>query len=327
MNRKTSLMALQAMTLIIGLVVYSTPSIYAQSAVPLTITIHKAECPIGYQGNDPFGECHENRVAGVSFEWNAAAPGAPSTVTTDGNGVAVIETSAGAGGLGLYIAEQPPYELASYSVYCSTGDGSEAVPFNYMDDATGIRFVADTLGAGGDIVCDWYNVPAGAPSDGYTGNNGSSQEPVTQLPSTGAGFAAARELPGVPAAGGDGAPWRDWIRVAASSLGLENQNSDKSEKPGFQRKSGFLSQTRHLFPKRAGESFPARFHCLRLSHHGEHAACLFQGKTRQAKLLVSANLNSGIGIKRDKHIFLFGSAKNSAPLRNSMARWRLPLPR
>jgi hypothetical protein len=156
----------------------------AQEAVPLTITIHKAECPAGYQGDDPFGTCNENRLAGVSFEWGVVAPGAPQTITTDGNGVAVIETSAGAGGLGLSITEQPPYELAGYSVYCSTGDGTEAVPFNYSEEEVGIRFMADTLSIGGEVICDWYNIPVAAPGGG---DDGGDQEPVTNLPDTGTG--------------------------------------------------------------------------------------------------------------------------------------------
>jgi hypothetical protein len=183
---------------ILGMVVFFASSAVAQEADPLTISIHKAECPAGYQGDDPFGICHENRIAGVTFEWNAAAPGAPHMVTTDGNGVAVIETSAGAGGLGLYITEQPPYELAGYSVFCSTADGGEAVPFDYGDGEVGIRFMAGTLEIGGDVICDWYNIPVGAPSGGEDGTDGGTQEPVTNLPSTGTGLWDTSQQPLLP---------------------------------------------------------------------------------------------------------------------------------
>jgi hypothetical protein len=187
MTAKALLIGLATLILIIGLVAFSAPSVSGQEAAPLTITIHAAECPAGYQGNDPFGDCHENRIGGVSFEWNAVAPGAPRTVSTDGNGVAVIETSAGAGGLGLYITEQPPFDLAGYSVYCSTGGGSATAPLTYIDDEVGIRFMADTLGSGGEVVCDWYNIPVAIPAGGGDGDENAGDEPVTQLPDTGVG--------------------------------------------------------------------------------------------------------------------------------------------
>jgi hypothetical protein len=165
--------------------IYNFAPLDAQDTVT-TITIHKAECPAGYGGDNLFADCHDDRVAGVTFEWLVLAPGAPKVVTTDGNGVAVIETSGAA--LGLQIVEEPPYALADYVVYCSVDDGAEIVPFNYLDAEVGIIFHADTLTAGEDVICDWYNIPVASDSnDDDTGPTDDGPEEITVLPSTGAG--------------------------------------------------------------------------------------------------------------------------------------------
>ncbi|HET7056263.1 MAG TPA: hypothetical protein VFI12_07350 [Thermomicrobiales bacterium] len=186
------------MVLIIGLAMCFAPSVSAQQDAPLTFTIHLAECPAGYQGDDPFGDCHENRKAGISFQWSVAAPGAPEMVTTDSNGVAVIETIAAYGTLGISIIELPPHHLAGYSVYCSGYDGAEAVPVNYIDGEVGIAYSTRTP-VSAAVTCDWYNIPIAAQGGDDTGNGG-DQEPVTRLPSTGAGTLDVADLSALPAA-------------------------------------------------------------------------------------------------------------------------------
>lgn len=166
-----------ALVLMFCVAIVSAQAASAQST-PLTITIHLAECPAGYAGADPFTDCHGDALAGVTFDWPVAAPGAPESVTTAGNGVAVIETTTSVIGLGLSIIEYPPFELASYSVYCSTDDGATAVPVNYRSGSIGIAFPTSADIGDGNLVCDWYNVPVG------DGDDGGSDEPVT-LPSTG----------------------------------------------------------------------------------------------------------------------------------------------
>lgn len=162
------------------------------------VTIHKAECPTGYSGDDPFSDCHGNPVAGVSFEWNIFEPAAPNFVTTDANGVAVIETTA----TGFYIAEQVQSDLAGYSVFCSTDDGATSVPITYLSDRVGISFQIGTLSGISEVVCDWYNIPV-ASDEGTTGG---SDVPTT-LPST--GVDASGGQPGLPL----------WLAIVAVGLG------------------------------------------------------------------------------------------------------------
>lgn len=160
--------------LLIGLTLAAEGRVSAARPLPATITIHKAECPAGYAGDDPFTDCHDNRVAGVTFEWLVLAPGPSETVTTDSEGVAVIETT----GLyhGVSIVEEPPYALDRILVSCSENDGTESVEIRYLPEDAGIVIPSGSPAGGEEIVCDWYNIPLEA-SDGD----------VTTLPSTGGG--------------------------------------------------------------------------------------------------------------------------------------------
>ena len=183
--------------LALGLVLVTTSGAHAQSD-PTTITIHLSECPTGYSGNDPFADCHSNGIAGVTFEWTNSEAGPPQLFTTDNEGVAQYRDLL-AGDV-LYITERPPFDLASYSVYCSANDGATAVPFAYQAAETGILFASDTFSGGEEVICDWYNIRVGTPSGGDTGNNGGGQETVSQLPSTGSGVSNDSELPTIPIA-------------------------------------------------------------------------------------------------------------------------------
>jgi hypothetical protein len=49
------------------------------------------------------------------------------------------------------------------------------------------------------VTCDWYNIPIAAQGGDDTGNGG-DQEPVTRLPSTGAGTLDVADLSALPAA-------------------------------------------------------------------------------------------------------------------------------
>jgi hypothetical protein len=195
---------LLCLVMVLGLTFASARAVGAQD-LDTTITIHLAECPAGYAGNDPFTDCHENRLAGVIFEWAVAAPGAPETVTTDGDGTAVIETSAAAiDTLGLSITEYPPFDLASFSVYCSKDDGATSVPVNYLSGDVGIAFPTSSDVGDGAIVCDWYNVPVAA--DSGSGDDDDEEVPTT-LPSTGV----------APMSGGIGGEL--WIALASIIAG------------------------------------------------------------------------------------------------------------
>jgi hypothetical protein len=159
----------------------SAPVATAQDTTT-TITIHALECPPGYSGNDLFGDCHDNRLAGVTFSWKVLEPVPYETVITDANGVAEIETPANS----ISVVESPPFALASFVVYCSTNDGADLVNFSYDEQDVGIVF-GQSLTVD-SVVCDWYNIPVGAPSGGEDGTDGGTQAPVTRLPSTGIGM-------------------------------------------------------------------------------------------------------------------------------------------
>jgi|GEM_PF-2210883 len=177
MTPRTVRTASATIALLLGLFLSFASGASGQSNTT-TVVIHKAECPADYAGGDPFADCHDNRLAGVTFEWGNDAPGAFEQVTTDVNGVAVIETTTGV----LIIEEIPPYDLESFSVYCSTNDGADEVTVTYASDGTQILFLEGVLPSGGEVVCDWYNVPVVTSDDG-------TDAPVT-LPSTGVGPAS-----------------------------------------------------------------------------------------------------------------------------------------
>jgi hypothetical protein len=177
MNLFTYRMARLGFVLMLCFAFGSIPRVDAQSD-PTVITIHLSQCPAGYTGSDPFTDCHSNGVAGVTFTWRVSAPGPATTSTTDADGVTSFETLGAANG--IKVTEQPPIDLASYSVYCSMNDGADTVPFNYVSGEVAVFFVDLTLGGGEQVICDWYNVPAGTSDSGNSGG-------VTVLPNTGAG--------------------------------------------------------------------------------------------------------------------------------------------
>lgn len=146
-----------------------------------TVIVRKAECPAGYDGGDLFADCHGPRVAGVTFGFLIGAPGARRFTETDGDGVAVFETSQGALGLGLSITEEPPYDIAEYVVSCTTGAGNP-VDLNYDGANVGVVLTATNNFTGvSEVVCDWYNIPvASAGDDGDTGVEDSTGEDVTE---------------------------------------------------------------------------------------------------------------------------------------------------
>lgn len=154
----------------LGLTVLAPASAGAQNDT--TVTIHLSQCPAGYAGSEPFTDCHDNPIAGVTFRWGVDAPMVPIAVVTDSNGVAFIDSEP------LFIYEDPPFDLDYYSVYCSTNDGADEVPVGYRSDRVGIYF-SDRWLVTGNVICDWYNVPVASDS----GNDGA--EVAVTLPSTG----------------------------------------------------------------------------------------------------------------------------------------------
>jgi hypothetical protein len=119
-----------------------------------SVEIHKAECPAGTTG-DYYARCHDDVVAGIGFELDG--PGSVNDLGNTGDNGIIRFTELPAGD--YLISEIAPagYNVAVYAVFC-TRDGI-AFPTDY-DDATGLRITFD-LPAGGEIICDWYNIPRG----------------------------------------------------------------------------------------------------------------------------------------------------------------------
>lgn len=184
-----------ALIAILGLSLATGGTVRAQTDTH-TITIHVAQCPAGYAGSDPFTDCHDNRIPGVTFQWRVFEPVDWTEVISDENGVAVITESA----TGFEIDEIPPFELASFSVYCSTNDGADQVPVNYFETGPRIAFPVGALTGISEVVCDWYNVPVGGADHGGT-------DTPTTLPGT--GVAPVND----PAIGGT------WLAVLAAAAG------------------------------------------------------------------------------------------------------------
>lgn len=168
-----------AMLLSLGLSLVSVGTAAAQ-ADPTTVTIHLSQCPAGYEGNDPFTDCHPNGIPGVTFRWRIPENVPWSETLTDENGIAVIEST----GKTFTIEETPPFDLASYAVSCSTNDGADQVLFNSFEPDVSITFPVGALTGIADVVCDWYNTPVAATDGGSTIDGG-----TTMLPNTGVGDA------------------------------------------------------------------------------------------------------------------------------------------
>lgn len=120
------------------------------------LAIHKAECPAGYDGQQFFADCHDNRLEGVSFDAYGPAGYARENETTDADGVLTFD-GIDTGGT-VSIREDLPANTAVYVVYCSDGQGNR-VPFRYVDTDTedGIEI---TVSQDDAVLCDWYNIPA-----------------------------------------------------------------------------------------------------------------------------------------------------------------------
>lgn len=199
-----------------------TFAIHQPTSTTGSIEIHDSACPVGATSGTLFDQCHANGRQGVEY-------------IVDGP---VHQTGVTAGALGAVRFDNLPAgdytiaqavmsgDFASYQVYCSTSDGTE-VPVDYRGD--GRAAVALSVGSGQEIVCDWYNIPAPAPTEQPTQVPPTepvvqptlapateavvqpteaavaSGTPVVQLPVTGAGT------------GWGGQPWRD---VAVVGLAL-----------------------------------------------------------------------------------------------------------
>lgn len=122
------------------------------------VTIHKAVCPAGYEGQQFFQDCHDNRLEGAVFHASGPEGLLRMDMTTNAQGVLTIDGIAVGGTVS--ILEQFPTDVNTevFVAYCSDEAGNR-VPFDYVErgDRAGIRL---DVFRGDDVLCDWYNIPA-----------------------------------------------------------------------------------------------------------------------------------------------------------------------
>ncbi len=120
------------------------------------LTLHKVECPPGYQGQQFYQDCHDNRLQGVSFDALGPEGYLRMGVVSNSQGIVNFD-GIGVGGT-VSVREDLPEGTAYFVVYCADEDG-DRVPFRYVENAPRTGIDVDIF-RGDDVLCDWYNVPA-----------------------------------------------------------------------------------------------------------------------------------------------------------------------
>jgi hypothetical protein len=127
-----------------------------------TLTIYKASCPAGYAGDASADECDATPVAGVPFRVGRPLTDFFTTARTDGEGLLVFDIE----GLPLRgtirIIEELAPGTARFVAYCVDEAGAPlAITYEDVPENVPPIGVADvSVGEVGNILCDWYNVPA-----------------------------------------------------------------------------------------------------------------------------------------------------------------------
>jgi hypothetical protein len=142
-----------------------------------TLTIYKATCPDGYDGDDYGEDCFGNATAGVTFFVTPLGGGTTVEEATDANGFARFELAPG----GYVVEEEVPGEFADFVAGCVAN--GRTIDVGYAADRSRIAF---DIPVDADVRCDWYNVPFDqAPQPQPTA---APIQPVGTLPNTGAGL-------------------------------------------------------------------------------------------------------------------------------------------
>ena len=133
-----------------------------------SITIYKAFCPVGYEGDDYFKDCYKNEGVGITFELTPVAGGEAESKITDANGFTFFDNLPA----GTYaLSETIPGDFNEFVVRCTRPSDGANIPFT-RNDTDGIDL---TLAVTDDIRCDWYNigVDQGAPTPTVVPESGS----------------------------------------------------------------------------------------------------------------------------------------------------------
>lgn len=122
-----------------------------------SIEIHNRICPPNYAGGSHFDDCHGTPSdAGIPFTFAGDTIYERPTNAEGNAGLANLPA-------GTYtITAVPPIGLVDRVAHCSIvsgDDGSETpIDVTYVDSGIQLELPADA-----NVICDWYNVPAGEP--------------------------------------------------------------------------------------------------------------------------------------------------------------------
>jgi hypothetical protein len=128
-----------------------------QAVVGAYVELHVAACPPGYEGDQLFDDCHENRVPGIAFAAEGAG-GERYEAVTDAQGVAFFSDFYTAGPLTI-IEMVPSGDYSGYAMYCSTASDGTPLPTEQRGNgraAVVVELSQELIDAGAGIVCDWY---------------------------------------------------------------------------------------------------------------------------------------------------------------------------
>ncbi|HET8522602.1 MAG TPA: hypothetical protein VFL82_05165 [Thermomicrobiales bacterium] len=184
--KRTGVLRFGAVFTVAMALVFGTLGSGAAQAADSSITIHNRICPVGYNGNDIFGDCHGNPQTS-NLDFSISGPASDSGATdADGN-----ITFSGLPSGTYNISGGVPGEFASTVVYCSVEDDpNNTIAVTSTDTGVSIDLPAST-----NVVCDWYNIPFDLKGDGGTTSGGTTSggtTTTTTLPATGAGTVAGQ---------------------------------------------------------------------------------------------------------------------------------------
>ena len=155
----TIVIALLVATLAVAFAAASAPRAAAQEVTATsaaTLTIHNRICPAGFEGPDYYGACHDNPQS-ANLPFIVAGPEGRELPTDAAGNVTFANLPVGT----YTVSGGPPGDFADVVVYCAPASApGTAFPFQYVGGGYQISIA---LGAGDNVVCDWYNtvVPQG----------------------------------------------------------------------------------------------------------------------------------------------------------------------
>lgn len=136
-----------------------------------SIEIHLAACPVGYNGNTIYEDCHDEGIADQDF--TVTGPDGEQSGTTEvapGGGPGVVLFSGLAAG-DYEVKGGPPGDFGTVKFFCSTQPGNTEATYS-LDGVIG----SVTLAENQHVVCDWYFIPD---DQGETPTPTPTQEPET----------------------------------------------------------------------------------------------------------------------------------------------------